>query len=134
MPQCCCLLTHRVEQEPFGHTPLLTVVQMWRGAPEQLVGWFARHVCRKRNGNFQYMIPNVVRDMPHYSIVLTKAAVMASKYLAAYTDELPAEIHAFVAEHRNCEDIAMQFLISSKTGLPPWHLSNEPLTFRCAHW
>ena len=61
------------------------LLQMWRGAPEQLVGWFDRHVCRKHNGDFQYIMPDDVDSMPHYSIVLTKAAVMHRRYLAAYT-------------------------------------------------
>lgn len=33
-------------------------------------------------------------------------------YLHAYTTEMPAEIRAVVEENMNCEDIAMNFLVS----------------------
>lgn len=110
-------------------------VQMWRGARNQLVGWFDRHMCRLHSGQFEYLYPEQLDSMPHYSLILTKAAVMHHKYLAAYSTELPQWIRDHVAEHTNCEDIAMQFLVSNKTGEPPWHIPNDGLTFRCAlYW
>lgn len=54
-----------------------------------------------------------------YSMVLTKAAFCHHKYFEMYTNNLPREIWDFVHANKNCEDIAMQFLIANATGLPP---------------
>lgn len=51
--------------------------------------------------------------------VLTKAAMMAPRWLDAYTNEMPQEILTHVREHKNCEDVAMQYLVSNRTGIPP---------------
>ncbi len=40
-----------------------------------------------------------------------------------YTYEMPAGIRDWVDDHINCEDIAMNFLISNYTGLPPLKVS-----------
>ena len=54
-----------------------------------------------------------------YSIVLTKAAFLHHDYFGIYTNEMPSSIRELVDKERNCEDIAMQFLVSDKTDLPP---------------
>ncbi len=54
-----------------------------------------------------------------YSMVLTKAAFCHHKYFEMYANNLPKAVWDFVHENKNCEDIAMQFLISNATGLPP---------------
>ncbi|CAN0547220.1 unnamed protein product, partial [Laminaria digitata] len=48
-----------------------------------------------------------------YSIVLTKAAFVHSKYLELYSGgmvEAMAKVRDYVDAHRNCEDIAMQMV------------------------
>lgn len=55
-----------------------------------------------------------------YSIILTKASFFNEKYLSMYTDRMRAlEIDKYIDEHKNCEDIAMQFLISNITDTGP---------------
>ncbi|KAF7134300.1 hypothetical protein RHSIM_Rhsim08G0206900 [Rhododendron simsii] len=54
-----------------------------------------------------------------YSMVLSKAAFFHKKYLSLYTNEMPASIREYVAKNRNCEDIAMSFLVANATGAPP---------------
>ena len=44
-------------------------------------------------------------------------------YNYLYTHEMPAKIRDWVDLHMNCEDIAMNFLISNYTGLPPLKVS-----------
>ena len=51
----------------------------------------------------------VCRYTGAYSIILTKAAFLAHEYFQSYSAGGPmAGVRAFVDEHRNCEDIAMQ--------------------------
>ena len=40
-------------------------------------------------------------------------------YSYLYTNSMPGNIKAWVDEHMNCEDIAMNFLIANVTGKPP---------------
>lgn len=54
-----------------------------------------------------------------YSMILTKAAFLHHKYYHEYTNNLPIQMKKYIDNHRNCEDIAMQFLISNITHLPP---------------
>lgn len=54
-----------------------------------------------------------------YSMVLSKCAFFHQKYLDLYTNHMPAQIRDFVTKERNCEDIAMSFLVANATGSPP---------------
>lgn len=54
-----------------------------------------------------------------YSMVLSKCAFFHRKYLDLYTNHMPAQIRDFVTQERNCEDIAMSFLVANATGGPP---------------
>lgn len=83
-----------------------------------------------------------------YSMVLSKAAFFHSKYLAIYSNNMPASIRDYVSKNRslflsfspilffgfplsnfhlgivnsfcrNCEDIAMSFLVANVSGTPP---------------
>ncbi len=54
-----------------------------------------------------------------YSMVLTKGAMLHRDWLATYSAMLPPEVLAYVEARRNCEDIAMAFLVASVTGRPP---------------
>eukprot|EP00617_Octactis_speculum_P016135 CAMPEP_0185761954 /NCGR_PEP_ID=MMETSP1174-20130828/20906_1 /TAXON_ID=35687 /ORGANISM="Dictyocha speculum, Strain CCMP1381" /LENGTH=149 /DNA_ID=CAMNT_0028443405 /DNA_START=22 /DNA_END=468 /DNA_ORIENTATION=- len=52
-------------------------------------------------------------------MVLTKAAILHRDYLHLYTHTMPQAIRDYVDRHMNCEDVAMQFLVSNSSGLPP---------------
>lgn len=54
-----------------------------------------------------------------YSIILTKGFIMHRMWLEAYTTDVPEEMQAFIREHKNCEDLTMQYLVSNRTGLAP---------------
>jgi hypothetical protein len=57
--------------------------------------------------------------MGSYSMILSKAAFIHHKYFELYTHQMPASIHQYVREARNCEDIAMSFLVANATSAPP---------------
>ncbi|KAI5082285.1 hypothetical protein GOP47_0002028 [Adiantum capillus-veneris] len=54
-----------------------------------------------------------------YSMVLSKCAIFHKKYLDLYTNHMPAKIRDYVTRKRNCEDIAMSFLVANLTKAPP---------------
>lgn len=51
--------------------------------------------------------------------MLTKFMFMLSDYLYDYTCLLPPKIHQYIDDHLNCEDIAMNLLVSGLTGSKP---------------
>ena len=60
-----------------------------------------------------------------YSIILTKAAFLHHDYFKLYTNTMPAVVRNYVDERRNCEDIAMQFLVTNITALPPLYVKGH---------
>merc|ERR1711915_229425 len=52
-------------------------------------------------------------------MVLSKAAFFHQKFLEVYTYHMPASIQEYVSRERDCEDIAMSFLVANATGAPP---------------
>ncbi|KAI9109849.1 hypothetical protein K1719_018890 [Acacia pycnantha] len=57
--------------------------------------------------------------MGTYSMVLSKAAFIHWKYLDLCAHVMPLPIQDYISWHRNCEDIAMSFLVANATGAPP---------------
>jgi hypothetical protein len=64
------------------------------------------------------------------SMVLTGAAFHHKIYSYLYTYEMSGLIRAKVDDLMNCEDIAMNFLVSHVTGRPPVKVTSR-WTFRC---
>ena len=48
-----------------------------------------------------------------YSMILTKVAIYDKKWHQIVEDCMPAQIKKYVKEKTNCEDIALNFLVSS---------------------
>ena len=40
-------------------------------------------------------------------------------YLRAYTCSMPQKVRDYVDKNKNCEDIAMNFIVTQLSGLPP---------------
>ena len=95
-------------------------LQVWDRNSEQLVGWFPRLDAVSRTGRPRYLGKlGTLLWRGRYSIVLTKGAIMHAKYLRTYSEEMPSAVRRLVAERRNCEDIAMQFVVSNATHTAP---------------
>lgn len=95
---------------------------VWRSAPDQMVGFVPRKVCvESKEGKDYYSYCGwwSVWWTGTYSMVLSKASFFHKKYLRLYTNEMPTSIKEFVTENRNCEDIAMSFLVANVTDAPP---------------
>jgi hypothetical protein len=103
--------------------------ETWRSRPDSIVGYIPRIHVRGSSGALDYRCWWNVWWYGAYSIILTKAAFVHHKYLDLYSNHMPVAIREYVDKHKNCEDIAMQFLVSNATNLPPvyikGHLANQ---------
>ncbi|XWS56693.1 hypothetical protein CRYUN_Cryun09bG0107700 [Craigia yunnanensis] len=84
---------------------------VWQSAPDTMVGYVPRKHWVDETWSVWWT--------GTYSMVLSKAAFFHKKYLKLYTDEMPASIKEYITRNRNCEDIAMSFLVANTTGAPP---------------
>jgi len=102
-----------------------TAYDVWQGSRDSLVGFMPRVHLRKKNGLLEYRCWWRVWWHGVYSIVLTKAAIFNHKFLELYTTAMPQSIRDLVDTEKNCEDLAMQFLIANTTGLPPIYVKGH---------
>ncbi|XP_014663306.1 PREDICTED: exostosin-1a-like [Priapulus caudatus] len=95
---------------------------VWKSFPERIVGYAARnHYWDDYNNRWGYT-SKMTND---YSMVLTGAAFYHRYYPYLFTHHLTPELHSFVGNLSNCEDILMNFLVSHVTKLPPIKLSQR---------
>ncbi|KAF7830977.1 Glycosyltransferase family 64 protein C4 [Senna tora] len=96
---------------------------VWQSASDAMVGFVPRahweDSLKGSGGKFKYGGWWSVWWTGTYSMVLSKAAFFHKKYFSLYTYEMPASIREYVTKNRNCEDIAMSFLVANATGAPP---------------
>lgn len=96
---------------------------VWLSSPNTMVGFVPRMhwLWEKKDGVacYKYVGWWSVWWTGTYSMVLSKAAFLHRKYLDMYTNDMPSSILDYVARERNCEDIAMSFLVANATGIPP---------------
>jgi len=98
---------------------------VWTSAPDSMVGFVPRmHWVESTNlpvEHYEYTYGGwwSVWWMGSYSMVLSKAAFIHRKYLELYTHDMPASVRNYVTNKRNCEDIAMSFLVANVTAAPP---------------
>lgn len=101
--------------------------EVWREFPDRIVGfpsrthaWDNKTMCWKYESEW----------MNHISMVLTGAAFYHKYWNYAYTVKLPKIIKDWVDDHMNCEDIAMNFLVSNVTKKAPIKVTAKK-KFRC---
>jgi hypothetical protein len=92
---------------------------VWRSSQDSIVGFMPRVHLRGDNGLLTYRAWWKVWLTGSYSIILTKAAFLHHKFFHLYFDRMPPAVLEYIDKKRNCEDIAMQFLVSNHTNLPP---------------
>uniref|UniRef100_A0A8C4QT69 Exostosin-2 n=1 Tax=Eptatretus burgeri TaxID=7764 RepID=A0A8C4QT69_EPTBU len=90
--------------------------EVWREFPDRLVGYPGRlHLWDHETGKWKYES----EWTNEVSMVLTGAAFYHKYFNYLYTYKMPGDIKAWVDNHMNCEDIAMNFLVTNMTGKPP---------------
>ncbi|XP_058058854.1 exostosin-3 [Anopheles bellator] len=110
------------------HDEILFGFRVWREHRDRVVGFPGRfhawdvNTLDSWNYNSNYSC--------ELSMVLTGAAFIHKYYTYLYTYALPQAIRDKVDEYMNCEDIAMNFLVSHVTRKPPVKVTSR-WTFRC---
>ena len=64
--------------------------------------------------DLSYMIDQSNPQHLQYSVILTKAVFIHRIYLYAYTCLLPQKLHDYVTKMRNCEDLALNWMVSGR--------------------
>ena len=92
----------------------------WTANPDRQIGFDARSHQITKDLRWKYGYMSTTERTNAYSITLTRFCFLHRDYLHSYWDTMPERIRRTVAEHLNCEDIAMSLWISSRTdSLPP---------------
>ncbi|XP_050306547.1 exostosin-3 [Anthonomus grandis grandis] len=110
------------------HDEILFGFRVWREHRDRIVGFPGRfHAWDLNTKNGWLYNSNYSCEL---SMVLTGAAFLHRHYLHLYWKWLPQAIRDKVDEYMNCEDIAMNFLVSHITQKPPVKVTSR-WTFRC---
>lgn len=110
------------------HDEILFGFRVWREHRDRVVGFPGRFHAWDTNSNTAWNYNS--NYSCELSMVLTGAAFVHRHYLYLYTYTLPQAIRDKVDEYMNCEDIAMNFLVSHVTRQPPVKVTSR-WTFRC---
>lgn len=109
------------------HDEIIFGFRVWRENRDRLVGfpgrfhaWDSTHSSWNYNSNYSCEL----------SMVLTGAAFYHKYYSYIYTHTMDPAIREMVDDFMNCEDLAMNFLISHLTRQPPVKVTSR-WTFRC---
>lgn len=90
--------------------------EVWREFPDRIVGFPSRlHVWENLTSHWRYES----EWTNQISMVLTGAAFHHKYWSHMYTHRMPDVIKEIVDSRMNCEDIAMNFLVSNVTNKPP---------------
>ncbi|CAI4232359.1 unnamed protein product [Auanema sp. JU1783] len=108
------------------HYEIIFAFRVWRENRDRIVGFPARF--HARFGDSMFYNSNHTCQL---SLILTGASFLHKSYLNSYTSGMPAEIRDHVDKVMNCEDIAMNFLVSHLTRKPPIKTTSK-WTLRCA--
>eukprot|EP00127_Corallochytrium_limacisporum_P002272 Clim_evm60s109 gene=Clim_evmTU60s109 len=99
-----------------------SAIEAWMQNRNKMVGMFPRH--------HRYVVDNnrwVYEDSKtQYSMMLTKLMILDSSWLTLYSCHMPQAALDHIDANMNCEDIAMNFLISKHTGQPPLLVKGDP--------
>ncbi|CAD0195447.1 unnamed protein product [Chrysodeixis includens] len=110
------------------HDEIVFAFRVWREHRDRIVGFPGRYHAWDLNFNNGFLYSS--NYSCELSMVLTGAAFIHRYYMWAYWRTLPAAIRDYVDEYLNCEDIAMNFLVSHITRKPPVKVTSR-WTFRC---
>ena len=79
----------------------------------------ANNIAATTTTNWKYGYMSTTEKSNSYSLTLPRASFLHKDYLDLYIMAMPRPIYLYVAEHFECEDIAMSFFVSSLTGGRP---------------
>ncbi|CAM1331169.1 EXT2 (predicted) [Pycnogonum litorale] len=102
--------------------------QVWKEFPDRIVGFPSRlHIWDNSSQDWKYES----QWTNEISLVLTGVAFYHKIYNYLYTTSMPGNIKEWVDEKMNCEDIAMNFLVSNITDKAPIKVAPRK-KFKCS--
>lgn len=110
------------------HDEIIFAFRVWREARDRIVGFPGRYHAWDLDHKSWLYNSNHSCEL---SMVLTGAAFFHKYFAYRYTYSMPERIREIVNEYTNCEDIAMNFLVSHITRKPPIKVTSR-WTFTCA--
>ncbi len=110
------------------HDEIVFAFRVWRENRDRLVGFPGRYHAWDSNGGHAWNYNS--NHTCELSMVLTGAAFFHRYYSYAYTHVMPAAVRDKVDEYMNCEDLAMNFLVSHMSRKPPVKVTSR-WTFKC---
>lgn len=99
--------------------------QTWKRNRDQIVGYTPRLATRDGDDYSYKKWIFGVWSQKKYNIILTKYAFLDIRYMELYRTTVHQRVKDFIRENTNCEDISMQFLVSSMTENPPVYVAGE---------
>ncbi|GBG89014.1 hypothetical protein CBR_g48623 [Chara braunii] len=100
---------------------LAFALTVWREHRARIVGFFPRaHWLDTDRRVWKYMY-----SREFYSMMLTKFMVLSTEYLYMYTCHNAPGVREYVEKGSNCEDIAMNFLVSNLSHVAPLLLQGK---------
>uniref|UniRef100_A0AC35U9T4 Glyco_transf_64 domain-containing protein n=1 Tax=Rhabditophanes sp. KR3021 TaxID=114890 RepID=A0AC35U9T4_9BILA len=86
--------------------------EAWKENKDVLVGYYSRLTGKNGSNKNKY----ITKTQKSYDLILTGHAFLHYKYLAIYTYKLHKLIRQHVFKQMNCEDLAMNFIVSVVSG------------------
>ncbi|CAM9105372.1 unnamed protein product [Choristocarpus tenellus] len=100
--------------------------ETWVSSSATMVGFHPRLVTYDKHSTaYSYKPSRFVFWTGIYNSVLTKCSFLHKDHLAAYSDMVTQPVLDYIDEHRNCEDIAMSFVVAQKWKVPPIWVSGK---------
>jgi hypothetical protein len=87
--------------------------RVWSSSPKSLVGYSPRLATVDYDiGEALYLRWQHTWWSGFYSIILTKISFLHRDYLRMYNDQVPQKVLDYIDKHRNCEDLAMAYVVA----------------------
>ena len=104
--------------------------QTWLQFPKQIVGFVNRHhQVEGDKASWTYGFPGTGAKDQWYSMILTDASFLHRNWMENFFTDSPAGVLDFIENNRNCEDIAMNFLVAHKIKKPPIYMAGKVTHF-----
>lgn len=97
--------------------------KMWLNSRAPMLGFSRRlHGRDPATGHHRYLYKEHVHVRGAYSMILTKNAFMDKSLMKVFMDPKFSQLHKYIDNHRNCEDVLMSFVAANETKRPSMYM------------
>lgn len=111
------------------------VFESFKENNDRIVGVFGRDFAEEKSASARDFATEKGKSLTYannlqtYSIMLTKFLFVHRKYLDVFTQVVPPKSLQYINEISNCEDIALNFVVSKLSGLPPVNVNVSAIDY-----